>query len=102
MELFAAVAELFAATGSVTMCFFGLVALYLIWTLFGGGGAAKGPRIPLEEAQSDEANPVVYFDMSIGDESVGRIEMTLFAKHYPRTAENFRALCTGEKSKRLR
>eukprot|EP00658_Telonema_sp_P-2_P080406 TRINITY_DN79_c0_g1_i5.p1 TRINITY_DN79_c0_g1~~TRINITY_DN79_c0_g1_i5.p1 ORF type:complete len:173 (-),score=54.83 TRINITY_DN79_c0_g1_i5:248-766(-) len=43
------------------------------------------------------ANPVVFFDMTIGGNAAGRIEMTLRADVVPRTAENFRALCTGEK-----
>merc|ERR1712078_849767 len=43
------------------------------------------------------ANPVVFFDMTIGGAAAGRIEMTLRADVVPKTAENFRALCTGEK-----
>jgi len=43
------------------------------------------------------SNPVVFFDMSAGGQPLGRIEMTLRADVVPRTAENFRALCTGEK-----
>merc|ERR1711966_179603 len=43
------------------------------------------------------SNPVVFFDMTIGGQSAGRIEMTLRADVVPKTAENFRALCTGEK-----
>eukprot|EP00611_Tribonema_gayanum_P032297 TRINITY_DN957_c0_g1_i1.p1 TRINITY_DN957_c0_g1~~TRINITY_DN957_c0_g1_i1.p1 ORF type:complete len:194 (-),score=70.05 TRINITY_DN957_c0_g1_i1:274-792(-) len=43
------------------------------------------------------ANPVVYFDMTIGGQPAGRIEMTLRKDVVPNTAENFRALCTGEK-----
>jgi cyclophilin family peptidyl-prolyl cis-trans isomerase len=39
----------------------------------------------------------VFFDMSVGGESVGRIVMTLRDDVVPKTAENFRALCTGEK-----
>merc|ERR1712080_239898 len=43
------------------------------------------------------ANPVCYFDMTIGGKDAGRIEMTLRADVVPKTAENFRCLCTGEK-----
>ena len=43
------------------------------------------------------SNPKVYFDMTIGGHQAGRIEMTLRADVVPKTAENFRALCTGEK-----
>merc|ERR1712038_1665218 len=39
----------------------------------------------------------VFFDMTIGDENVGRIEMNLRDDVAPKTVENFRALCTGEK-----
>ncbi len=43
------------------------------------------------------ANPKVFFDVSIGGEPAGRITMELAADVVPKTAENFRALCTGEK-----
>eukprot|EP00250_Pteridium_aquilinum_P002245 c12440_g1_i1 orf=212-727(+) len=43
------------------------------------------------------ANPRVFFDMAIDGRPAGRIEMELYADTTPRTAENFRALCTGEK-----
>ncbi|KAK9802825.1 hypothetical protein WJX73_003189 [Symbiochloris irregularis] len=45
------------------------------------------------------SNPVVFFDVSAGSSPLGRIEMTLRADVVPKTAENFRALCTGEKGK---
>ncbi|KAM8743883.1 peptidyl-prolyl cis-trans isomerase-like isoform 3-T3 [Acanthopagrus schlegelii] len=43
------------------------------------------------------ANPRVFFDITIGGAPAGRIEMELRADVVPKTAENFRALCTGEK-----
>uniref|UniRef100_H3G520 Peptidyl-prolyl cis-trans isomerase n=1 Tax=Phytophthora ramorum TaxID=164328 RepID=H3G520_PHYRM len=41
-------------------------------------------------------NPIVFFDVSVGDKTVGRLLIELRADVVPRTAENFRRLCTGE------
>jgi peptidylprolyl isomerase len=45
----------------------------------------------------EQTNPQVFFDITIGGEPAGRIVMELRADVTPKTAENFRALCTGEK-----
>lgn len=42
-------------------------------------------------------NPKVFFDVTIGGRYIGRLVMLLYADTTPKTAENFRALCTGEK-----
>eukprot|EP01062_Namystynia_karyoxenos_P068719 TRINITY_DN636_c0_g1_i12.p2 TRINITY_DN636_c0_g1~~TRINITY_DN636_c0_g1_i12.p2 ORF type:complete len:184 (+),score=61.05 TRINITY_DN636_c0_g1_i12:62-553(+) len=39
----------------------------------------------------------VFFDIFADGSDVGRITMELFTEQCPKTAENFRALCTGEK-----
>ena len=51
-----------------------------------GGGAIKG----------DDVYARVFFDVTIGGSSAGRIEIDLYHET-PKTSENFRALCTGEK-----
>ena len=43
------------------------------------------------------SNPKVFFDCTIGGQPAGRITMELYADRAPKTADNFRALCTGEK-----
>jgi peptidylprolyl isomerase len=44
------------------------------------------------------ANPKVYFDIDINGAAAGRIEFELFANVVPKTAENFRQLCTQVKA----
>ncbi|XP_073690396.1 uncharacterized protein [Garra rufa] len=57
---------------------------------------ADAAQMSAAKALSQESNPVVFFDITIDDEDAGRIVMELFAHIVPKTAENFRALCTGE------
>ncbi|EPY22582.1 peptidylprolyl isomerase [Strigomonas culicis] len=54
-----------------------------------------GPKIPFYPI--NKTNPIVFFDIAIGSQPAGRVEMELFKDAVPKTAENFRALCTGEK-----
>ncbi len=46
---------------------------------------------------SETTLPRVFFNVSADGNRLGRITFELFAHDVPKTAENFRALCTGEK-----
>ncbi|OII77842.1 peptidyl-prolyl cis-trans cyclophilin-type family protein [Cryptosporidium andersoni] len=58
---------------------------------------------PTTDSQSNslvgfiDRNTYVYFDIAIGGAPAGRIIFELFFDITPMTAENFRALCTGER-----
>ncbi|XDG04536.1 hypothetical protein ABKA04_004151 [Annulohypoxylon sp. FPYF3050] len=45
----------------------------------------------------DKKRSYVFFDVTIGNKPAGRITFELYNDIVPKTAENFRALCTGEK-----
>uniref|UniRef100_A0A3Q1GVX0 Peptidyl-prolyl cis-trans isomerase n=1 Tax=Acanthochromis polyacanthus TaxID=80966 RepID=A0A3Q1GVX0_9TELE len=45
---------------------------------------------------SASKNPTVYFDIAADNQPLGRVTFELNAEVVPKTAENFRALCTGE------
>ena len=57
------------------------------------------PVEPPKEQNKD--NPVVFLDIKIGDKEAKRVEIELFKDKVPKTSENFRCLCTGEKGEKL-
>ena len=69
----------------------------LLVGLFGYGYARKVYRDARAPARRNDERPRVFMDISIGGVERGRIEFELYSDAVPRTAENFRALCTHEK-----
>lgn len=60
---------------------------------------------PLETAEARLADPAVthrtFMEIAVGGKPVGKVTFALYGNSLPRTVENFRALCTGEKVLRL-
>ena len=51
--------------------------------------------LPFLNEVEPQIRPLVFMDIEVDEQPVGRIVMELYSDVVPRTAENFRALCTG-------
>jgi cyclophilin family peptidyl-prolyl cis-trans isomerase len=53
--------------------------------------------IPSRPSARHGALPTAWLDLSVDAKVIGRVTIELFARQAPKTCENFRALCTGER-----
>ena len=70
----------------------------LLATTFATSAVAQETRVAPATSEAKVTNKV-FFDIDINGREAGRIVIGLFGDDVPKTAENFRALCTGEKGK---
>lgn len=67
-----------------------------------GDGSCVSPQMSRVQEHSRDTNPQVFLKVSADGQPLGTITIELFSHIVPKTAENFRALCTGEKGFGLR
>ena len=63
----------------------------------GDSSLASSPQMSRVQEHSRDTNPRVFLKVTADGETLGTITIELFSHIVPKTAENFRALCTGEK-----
>jgi len=60
---------------------------------------AKVAQQKLDDQRKPKNETRVFFEVSVGGQSIGKCIIKLYTDKAPKTAENFRALCTGEKGR---
>ncbi|XP_061774281.1 E3 SUMO-protein ligase RanBP2 isoform X2 [Nerophis ophidion] len=68
----------------------------------GDDPCSASPMMSRIQEHSRDSNPQVFFTVEADSQPLGTITMELFSHIVPKTAENFRLLCTGEKGFGLR
>eukprot|EP01096_Ripella_sp_DP13-Kostka_P004502 TRINITY_DN16819_c0_g1_i1.p1 TRINITY_DN16819_c0_g1~~TRINITY_DN16819_c0_g1_i1.p1 ORF type:complete len:198 (+),score=94.65 TRINITY_DN16819_c0_g1_i1:25-594(+) len=61
----------------------------------------QGPNNLMRCFSTASKNPIVFLEVKIEEETAGRMTFELFSDKTPKTSENFRSLCTGEKGNAL-
>jgi peptidylprolyl isomerase len=61
------------------------------------GGATRSDGEANQPQKIKEKRPKIFMEIAIAERKLGRIVMELFGDAVPKTVENFRALCTGER-----
>lgn len=80
------------------IAFLGLIFVFTVFSF-----RRREAQVPISEEVKVEVAPEVthrvYLDVTIDGQQAGRIVVGLYGNVVPKTAENFRAICTGEKGK---